>query len=59
MRRYRKRQRRGQRCIRISIDAAEVAALAEKGYLDLVEREDIGALEFAMSAFLSDALLDV
>jgi hypothetical protein len=59
MRLYRKRRRRGQRCVRISIDAAVVAALAEKGYLDLPERDDIGALEFAVSAFLSDTLLGV
>jgi hypothetical protein len=59
MRLYRKRQRRRQRCIRIQIGVPEITALVEKGYLDPAEREDIGALEFAVSAFLSDTLLGV
>jgi hypothetical protein len=54
MRRYRKCRLRGRRCVGISIGAAEIAALAEKGYLDPAEREDIGALEFVVSAFLSE-----
>jgi hypothetical protein len=59
MRLYRKRRRRGRRCVGISIGAAEIAALAEKDYLDPAERQDIGAIEFAVSAFLSDTLLGV
>ena len=57
MRRYRKRQRRGLRSVRIVISRAEIDRLIEKAYLGPAEREDAEALEFAASSFLSDALL--
>jgi hypothetical protein len=57
MRLYRKRQRRGERCVRIPIGPAEIDRLIEKGYLGPGEREDLDALEFAASSFISDALL--
>jgi hypothetical protein len=57
MRLYRKRRLRGQLCLRIQIGHTEIAALAEKGFIDPAEREDIGALEFAVSSFISDTLL--
>jgi hypothetical protein len=58
MRRYRKRQRRGERCVRIPIGTAEIDRLIEKGYLGPGEREDVEALEFAASSVISKALLD-
>jgi hypothetical protein len=51
MRLYRKRQRRGERCVRIPIGPAEIDRLIEKGYLGPGEREDVEALEFAASSF--------
>jgi hypothetical protein len=58
MRLYRQRRRRGQLCLRIQIGRSEIAALAEKGYLDPAERENIESLEFAASSFISDSLRD-
>jgi hypothetical protein len=57
MRRYRKRQRDGERCVRILIGRAEIDRLIDKGYLGPEEREDADALEFAASSFISEALL--
>jgi hypothetical protein len=56
MRRYRKRQRRGQRCVRILIGPAEIDRLIDKGYLGPEEREDAEALQFAASSFISETL---
>jgi hypothetical protein len=56
MRVYRKRRRRGQRCIRIQIGVSEITALIKKGYLGSADREDIEALEFAVSSFILDTL---
>jgi hypothetical protein len=56
MRRYRKRQRRGQRCVRILIGPAEIDRLIDKGYLGPEEREDVEALQFAASSFISETL---
>jgi hypothetical protein len=57
MRLYRKRQRRGLRCVRIQIGCAEIDGLIAKGYLARSEKEDIKALEFAATSFISDKLL--
>jgi hypothetical protein len=56
MRRYRKRQRCGERCVRVLIGVAEIDRLIEKGYLGPAEREDVEALEFAASSALSALL---
>jgi hypothetical protein len=58
MRVYRKRQQRGERCVRILIGRAEIDRLIDKGYLGPEEREDADALEFAANSFISAALLD-
>ena len=57
MRLYRKRQRSGERCLRILISPTEIDRLIDKGYLGPGEREDAEALEFAASSFFSEALL--
>jgi hypothetical protein len=56
MRRYRKRQRHGERCVRILIGVAEIDRLIDKGYLGPGEREDVEALGFAASSALSEIL---
>jgi len=56
MRRYRKRQSRGQRCLRIQIGRAEIDGLVQAGYLAPDMRESTADLEFAASSFISDRL---
>jgi hypothetical protein len=56
MRRYRKRQRRGQRIIRVQIGPAEIEALVSGGFLGPNDREDISAIEFGVSAFIDEPL---
>jgi len=56
MRRYRKRQQRGKRIIRVQIGPTEIEALVSKGLLLPSDREDAGAIEFAMSAFIDETL---
>jgi hypothetical protein len=56
MRRYRKRQRHGQRVIRVQIGRAEIEALVSRGFLGPDEREDTGAIQFGMSVLIGEAL---
>jgi hypothetical protein len=56
MRRYRKRQRRGQRIIRVQIEPNEIEALVSRGFLGPNDREDTSAIEFGMSAFIDETL---
>jgi hypothetical protein len=56
MRRYRKRQRRGQRIIRVQIGPTEIEALVLKGFLGPGDRNDIIAIEFGMSTLIDEAL---
>jgi hypothetical protein len=56
MRRYRKRRRRGMRCVRVEVNLAEVEALIRKGYLNDETRNDRYALTFAVGSFIYDAL---
>ena len=58
MRHYRKRQRRGQRIIRVQIGPNEIEALVLKGFLGPGDREDTSAIEFGMSALIDQALGD-
>jgi hypothetical protein len=58
MRRYRKRQRRGQRIIRLQIGPNEIEGLVSRGFLGPGDREDASAIEFGMSAFIDEALGD-
>jgi hypothetical protein len=55
-RRYRKRQRRGQRVARVQIGPNEIEALVSRGFLGPGDREDIIAIEFGMSAFIDETL---
>jgi hypothetical protein len=57
-RRYRKRQRRGQRIIRLQIGPAEIEALVSRGFLGPNDRKDISAIVFGMSALIDEALAD-
>jgi hypothetical protein len=59
MRRYRKRQRRGQRIVRLQIGPAEIEALVSRGYLGPNDREDTIAIQFGMSALVDQALGDL
>jgi hypothetical protein len=56
MRRYRKRQQRGKRIIRLQIGPAEIEALVSKGLLVPSDREDTSAIEFGLSAFIDETL---
>jgi hypothetical protein len=58
MRIYRKRRRRGQRCIRILLDEPEIDALIEKGFLQQIQRQDPDAILGAVYDILSQALGD-
>ena len=57
MRRYRKRQKRGFRIVRIQIGLAEIEGLIERGYLSRGDKENVKAVEFATNDFFSEALL--
>jgi hypothetical protein len=56
MRRYRQRQRRGQRIVQVQIGPTEIEALVSGGFLGPNDREDISAIEFGMSAFIDETL---
>jgi hypothetical protein len=58
MRLHRKRRRKGMRHVRTLLNVAQINALIRRGYLDQELRDDRGALEFAVDAFLWDALTD-
>jgi hypothetical protein len=58
MRRYRKRQRRGQRIVRLQIGPAEIEALVARGFLGPGDREDPIAIEYGLSVLIDDALGD-
>jgi hypothetical protein len=59
MHRYRLRQRRGQRIIRVLIGPTEIETLVSKGFLGPNDREDTSAIEFGMSALIDEALGDL
>jgi hypothetical protein len=56
MRRYRKRRRRGMRCLRIQIHVSEIDALIRKKYLDQQSRDDLKAVEYAIRTAVLAAL---
>ena len=56
MRLYRKRRRRGMRCLRIQIHVSEIDALIRKKYLDQQSRDDLKAVEYAIRTVVLDAL---
>jgi len=57
MRLYRKRRRRGNRCVRIQLDASDIEALVGK-YLEPELRNDPDAIRMAVEVFLDDALYE-
>jgi hypothetical protein len=56
MRRYRKRQQLGQRIIRLQIGPTEIETLVSRDFLRPSDRQDTSAIEFALSAFIDEAL---
>ena len=56
MRLYRKRRRRGMRCLRIQIHVSEIDALIRKKYLDQQSRDDLKAVEYAIRTVVLAAL---
>jgi hypothetical protein len=58
MRRYRKRQRRGERIIPVQIGPAEIEALVLKGFIAPDDRQDPVAIEYGLSVVIDQALRD-
>jgi hypothetical protein len=56
MRLYRKRRRRGMRCVRIQLDVTTIDALIRKKHLEPEARNDQKALELAISDFIWDTV---
>ena len=56
MRRFRKRRRRGIRCVRVQIHVTEIDALIRKKYLDQQSRDDLKAVEYAIRTAVLAAL---
>ena len=56
MRLYRKRRRRGMRCVHVHVSPPEVEVLIRKGYLSDETRNDRDALAFAVGSLIYDAL---
>jgi hypothetical protein len=59
VRRHRKRQRQGTRCITVCVSGLEVSALVVKGYLPEEEKGDAKAIEAAIEGVISDMTLDL
>jgi hypothetical protein len=57
MRLHRRRRRLRKRLVRIEVDAMEIGALVQLGYLEVKDHDDLRAIERAAAACLSDALL--
>jgi hypothetical protein len=58
MRQYRKRQRKGLRCVRIQLDATEIDVLVRRGYLDAKDRNNGKAIQRAAATFVGDSFFD-
>ena len=55
-RRLRERRRRGTRVIHVEIDDDLIAAFDELGFVDLSEKDAVGAVSFAFSMLLAEAI---
>ena len=55
-RRLRERRRRGARIIHVEIDDDLIAAFDELGFVDLSEKDAVGAVSFAISMLLAEAI---
>jgi hypothetical protein len=53
---YRRRRRRRTRSARVVLTASQIDGFVERGYLALDSRNDIRAIGFAATAFISNAL---
>jgi hypothetical protein len=58
MREYRRRRRRGMRCVTVQVSEADIEALVAKGYLAPSGRAEANAIQEAADMFISDALGD-
>jgi hypothetical protein len=58
MRQYRKRHRKGLRCVRIQLDATEIDVLVRKGYLEAKDRDNGKAVQTAAATFVGDSFFD-
>ncbi|MFY9900796.1 MAG: hypothetical protein WAK67_23850 [Xanthobacteraceae bacterium] len=56
MRAYRRRRRRGLRCVEVQVGRAELDGLVDKGYLKDGQQGDIHAIELALDDLLFDWL---
>jgi len=56
MRAYRRRRQEQTRSIRVVCTASEIDAFVKRGYLHPDSRNDIRAIGYAATAFISDAL---
>jgi hypothetical protein len=56
MRRYRQRQRRGERIIQLQIGPADIEALVSKGFIGPDDRQDTTAIEYGVSALIDEVI---
>jgi hypothetical protein len=56
MRAYRRRRRRGFRCVEVQVGPAEVNGLVAKGYLPSDKRQDLHAIQLAVNDLIFDWL---
>ena len=54
VRAFRERRRRGVRIVRVEVKEAEIEALERLGYLEPGLREDVGSIQKAVQALVSD-----
>ena len=56
MRAYRRRRRRGFRCVEVQIGLAELDGLVAKGYLASDKRQDLHSIQLAVNDLIFDWL---
>jgi hypothetical protein len=56
MRAYRRRRRRGFRCVEVQVGPAEVNGLVATGYLPSDKRQDVHAIKSAVNDLIFDWL---
>jgi hypothetical protein len=56
MRAYRRRRRRGLRCVEVQVGRAELDGLIAKGYLSSDKRNELHEIQLAIGDFLFDYL---
>jgi hypothetical protein len=58
MRQYRKRHRKGLRCVRILLEVTEIDVLVRRRYLEAKDRDNGKAVQAATAIFVSDSFFD-